>query len=202
MIKSFKILSTLIFINCLYGQGLTIKGGYNTSKIRLNDESLSENIDIYFKNGFDIGIESGNEEWILGFSYLQRGSQVEFYVESYDTTGGYNVKSSDVYYYGALHFLLITRLGSGIDGFGGVQTGFPLGGKASVETRMNNENSSIDADELGVDTGFLIGANFKINEYIGLRASYYMGLTDVAEGIDEDTNYKNNTLNFSLLINL
>ena len=40
-----------------------------------------------------------------------------------------------------------------------------------------------------------------INEQFGLRASYYMGLTDVADGVDEDENYKNNTLSISILMN-
>ena len=40
-----------------------------------------------------------------------------------------------------------------------------------------------------------------INERIGLRASYYLGLTDVPSDYFYNTNYKNNTFSFSVLVN-
>ena len=47
----------------------------------------------------------------------------------------------------------------------------------------------------------MLGANYVINERIGFRASYYLGLTDLPNDVFYNTNYKNNTFGFSVLVN-
>ena len=165
------------------------------SKIKYNDDDVEENIDIDSKGVINVGLETRSGDLILGGSFLQRGSQLSF------SLMGYEFEGYDIYNYGAVHILYPTSLGDGFEGFGGIQAGLPLGGKTHIESGGEDETEDIDADELNFDAGLLLGANFMINDQFGLRASYYMGLTDVADEIDDDANYKNNTLSFSVLMN-
>ena len=41
-----------------------------------------------------------------------------------------------------------------------------------------------------------------LNEKFGIRASYYLGLTDVVKDYDVDENYKNNTISLLGLMKL
>ena len=67
---------------------------------------------------------------------------------------------------------------------------------------MEREFEDIDADGFGIDAGLLVGASFMLNEKFGIRASYYLGLTDVAKDGAADENYKNNTISLSALMKL
>ena len=49
---------------------------------------------------------------------------------------------------------------------------------------------SVKSNALNFDAGLLLGANYMINERIGLRASYYLGLTDVPSDVFYNTNFK------------
>ena len=69
----------------------------------------------------------------------------------------------------------------------------------NVETEYSTE--SVDPTDLNFDAGLLLGANYMINERIGLRASYYLGLTDFPSDVFYNTNYKNNTFSFSVVVN-
>ena len=191
----FLLISILIISNIFAQSGFTLIGGYNMSKAMYNDDDVADNVDVDSKGAINIGLETRNGDLILGGSFLQRGSEYKF------SLMGYNLEGHDTYNYAAVHLLYPTSLGDGIEGFGGIQAGLPLGGEAYVESGANNETTDIDADELSFDAGLLVGANLMINEQFGLRASYYMGLTDVADGVDEDENYKNNTLSISILMN-
>tara|TARA_B100001287_G_C22579948_1_gene480451 strand:- start:279 stop:863 length:585 start_codon:yes stop_codon:yes gene_type:complete len=189
------LISIFIISNIFAQNGFTLVGGYNMSKIKYNDDDVAENVDIDSKGTINVGLETRSGNLILGGSFLQRGSQFEF------SLMGYEFEGYDIYNYGAVHILYPTSLGEGFEGFGGIQAGLPLGGEVHIESGADDETEDIDADELSFDAGLLLGANFMINEQFGLRASYYMGLTDVADGTNDDENYKNNTLSFSVLIN-
>ena len=44
-----------------------------------------------------------------------------------------------------------------------------------------------------------MGVDYSINANMGVRASYYLGLADVAEDVDSDFNYNNTGIGVSLL---
>ena len=188
-------ISVFLLSNIFAQSGFTLIGGYGMSKIQYNDDDVAENIDIDSKGTINIGLETRGGGVIFGGSFLQRGSKVEF------SLMGYEFEGYDTYNYGAVHMLYPTVLGNGLEGFGGIQAGLPLGGETHIESGGDDETDEIDADQLSLDIGLLFGANYMINEQIGVRASYYMGLTDVADGLEEDANYKNNTFGFSVLFN-
>ena len=179
------LISVFMLSNIFAKSGFTLTGGYNMSKIKVKDDNnLLDNFDHDYIGGFNIGLEKHAGNLIVGASFLQRGSMLK---------GPYSI----LYNYGAAHLLFPTNLGYGFEGFGGVQAGLSLGGSAVRNTRTEN----IDAAALNFDAGLLLGANYMINEQIGLRASYYKGLTSVVKNIDDDLNRKNNTLSFSVSVN-
>ena len=188
-------ISIFLLSNIFAQSGFTLIGGYNSSKVKYNDDDVAEGFDINSKGTINIGLETRSGGLILGGSFLQRGSEFEF------SLMGYDFEAYDIYNYGAVHILYPNRLGDGFEGFGGIQAGLPLGGETHIETGGNDETENIDTDQLSFDAGLLFGANIMINEQFGVRASYYMGLTNVAAENDDDANYKNNTLSFSVLMN-
>ena len=133
---------------------------------------------------------------IVGASFLQRGSKLK---DSYSFGSG--IVGYDSYNYGAAHLLFSTNLGYGFKGLGGIQAGLRLGGSSNPNVGTEYSTGSVDPAALNFDAGLLLGANYMINERIGLRASYYLGLTDVPSDFFYNTNYKNNTFSFSVLVN-
>ena len=190
------IISLFILSNIFAQSGLTVIGGYNMSRIKYNDADVSENIDIDNRGGFNIGIEKNTGSLIAGASIVQRGAEYEFDLMGYEFSG------YDVYNYAALHVLYPIAMGTGLEGFGGLQAGFALGGETHIEAMGNTETEDIDADGFGIDAGLLVGASFMLNEKFGIRASYFLGLTDVAKDGADDENYKNNTISLSALMKL
>ena len=190
-------LTSFLIVSSIFAQsGLTVIGGYNMSKVKYNDDDFTEQIDIDTRSGFNIGFETRSANLISGASFVQRGAEIEF--EAY----GYDVDGYDVYNYATTYILYPIAMGTGLEGFGGLQTGFSLGGEAYIEVAGNTETEDIDSDDIGVDVGLLVGASFMLNEKFGIRASYYLGLTDVAKDLDEDFNFKNNTISLSALMKL
>ena len=186
-----KLISFFMLSNIFAQRGLTLTGGYNMSNIKYKDDNNPlGNLNNEYKGGFNIGLEKHAGNLIVGASFLQRGSTLK---EPYSNGSG--IIGSDLYNYGAAHLLFSTNLGYGFKGLGGVQAGLRLGGSSKYSTE------SVDPTDLNFDAGLLLGANYMINERIGLRASYYLGLTDVPSDVFYNTNYKNNTFSFSVLVN-
>ena len=60
------------------------------------------------------------------------------------------------------------------------------------------DTEEIDAEDMELDYGLFLGVDYMINEKIGLRASYFKGLSDIFE----ESTIKNNTMSVSLLFNI
>ena len=174
--------------NIFAQSGFTLTGGYNMSKIMFKDDNDPVgNLDHEYNGGFNIGLEKHAGNLIVGAGFLQRGSRLK----DSSSFGSYIIRS-DLYNYGAAHLLFSTNLGYGFKGLGGIQAGLRLGGSSNPNVGTENSTGSVDPAALNFDAGLLLGANYMINERIGLRASYYLGLTDVPSDFFYNTNYKNN----------
>ena len=186
------IISIFIISNIFAQSELSVIGGYNMSNISYNDADVADLVNIFDRGGFNFGVESNTGSLIVGASFVQRGAELEY--EAFGFSG------YEVYNYAALHVLYPIAMGSVLEGFGGLQAGFALGGETLIEGMgAAQEPEDIDADGFGIDAGLLVGANFMLNESAGIRASYYLGLSDVIKDLDEDLNYKNNTISLSLI---
>jgi len=189
-------LTSLIFISSIFAQSAMI-GGYNMSKIESNTEDSDLKRDT--RSGYNLGFETRSGNLIAGASFVQRGSETKFNDEYID------FKSDLLFNYAALHLLLPIPMGTSLEGLLGLQAGFGLGGvsKSTYTTNWNGnteiEEENIEKDEFDVDAGLLVGADIMLNESAGIRASYYLGLTDVVKDLDEDSNFKNNTISLSLI---
>ena len=191
------LISFLMLSNIFAQSGFTLTGGYNMSKIKYKDDNdPAGNFDYEYNGGFNIGLEKHAGNLIVGASFLQRGSKLK----DSSPSGSY-IFRSDLYNYGAAHLLFSTNFGYGFKGLGGVQVGLRLGGSSNPNVGTEYSTESVEPTALNFDAGLLLGANYMINERIGLRASYYLGLTDVPSDYFYNTNYKNNTFSFSVLVN-
>ena len=89
-----------------------------------------------------------------------------------------------------------------------MQIGSSLGGTSVAKLRLAEFNSSqsdtidMEPKEFGLDGGLQFGIDYMLNHRLGLRASYYMGMTDVRDTLSNSLNFKNNTLNLSAIIKL
>jgi len=188
-------LTSLLIISSIFAQSAMI-GGYNMSKVEYNNED-TDDLKIDTRSGFNLGFETRSGNLIAGASFVQRGSETTF------NEDGLDFKSDLLLNYAALHLLIPIPMGTSLEGFGGLQAGFSLGGisKSTINWYGYTETvkEDIETDEFDVDAGLLVGANIMLNESAGIRASYYLGLTDVVKDIDEDDNFKNNTISLSLI---
>tara|TARA_Y100001980_G_scaffold45616_1_gene26483 strand:- start:554 stop:1183 length:630 start_codon:yes stop_codon:yes gene_type:complete len=191
------LISVFTLSNIFAKSGFTLNGGYNISNIKYKDDNNTPgNLNNEYKDGFNIGLEKHLGNLIVGASFLQRGSRLK----DSSPFSSYIIRS-DLYNYGTTHLLFSRNLGYGFKGLGGFQAGLRLGGSSNPNVGTEYSNESVDPTALNFDAGLLLGANYMINERIGLRASYYLGLTDVPSDYFYNINYKNNTFSFSVIVN-
>jgi len=191
-------------------KGLTIIGGNNMSTIKYNDDKINNQIDISPRNGSNIGLEYRFRRFIIGATYLQRGSKLKQATTM--NIGGidYDIElgGHEVYNYAAAHIYYPISISEHIKVFGGVQIGSSLGGISVAKLSFTEFNSS-QSDEIdmkpegfGLDAGLQFGVDYMLNHRFGLRSSYYLGMTDVRDTLSNSLNFKNNTLNLSAIIKL
>ena len=191
-------------------KGLTIIGGNNMSTIKYNDNKINDKIDISSRNGSYFGLEYRLPRLIVGASFLQRGSKLKQATTM--SIGGidYDIEISgdEVYDYAAAHIYYPISLNEQIEVFGGVQVGRSRGGTSIAKLSLTEFNSSqsdtldMKPREFGLDGGLQFGVNYMLNHRLGLRASYYIGRTDVRDTLSNNYNFKNSTINLSTIIKL
>jgi len=191
-------------------KGLAIIGGNNMSTINYNDNKINDQFDISPRNGSYIGLEYRFSRLIVGAGFLERG----FKIKQATTTniGGTDYKSEisgyEVYNYTAAYIFYPISINEQIEVFGGVQVGGSRGGTSVFKFSLTEFNSSqsdtIDMKPkgFGLDAGLQFGADYMLNHRLGLRASYYMGMTNVRDTLSNNQNFKNSTINLSAIIKL
>jgi len=118
------------------------------------------------------------------------------------------ISGYEVYNYAAAHIYYPISISEQIEVFGGMQIGSSLGGTSVAKLSFTEFNSS-QSDEIdmkpegfGLDAGLQFGVDYMLNHRLGLRSSYYLGMTDVRDTLSNSLNFKNNTLNLSAIIKL
>jgi hypothetical protein len=86
-----------------------------------------------------------------------------------------------------------------LSAFGGFQLGKCIGGKTEASFAGESDSEDLKGEDFALDYGLLLGIDYSINANMGVRASYYLGLADVAEDLDSDFNYKNTGIGISIL---
>ena len=198
------ILLNILFISTIFAQnGLTVVGGLNQSNQTFEEDDVGDE-NINYLNGYNLTVEKSFGIAKFGVGLNQRG--VKLNAEESDMGMSLNMEVEQTLNYLTLHAVYPYAIQEKITVFGGVQLGKGLGGEANMkisisflgETESSDESEDIDAEEMDLEYGLFLGGDYMINEKIGVRASYFKGLSDIAE--DDET--KNNTISVSLLFNL
>jgi hypothetical protein len=184
-------------------KGLIIVGGLNQSN-QYAEEELND-FDINYIDGYNLGIEKSFGNTRFGVGLNQRG--VKLKSESNIMDISISVNGEQRVNYLTLHTVYPYMIQEKVTVFGGVQFGKGLGGEAKVKSLMSGsllgedydhgfeQTEEIDADDMSLEYGLFIGVDYIINEFIGGRASYFKGLSDISEY----AKIKNNTISVSLL---
>ena len=191
-------------------KGLAIIGGNNMSTIKYNDNKIDDQIDISPRNGSYIGLEYRLPRLIVGASFLQRGSKLKQATTM--SIGGIDydieISGNEVYDYAAAHIYYPISINEQIEVFGGLQIGKSRGGTSVAKLSLTEFNSSqsdtldMKPKEFGLDGGLQFGVDYMLNHRLGLRASYYIGRTNVRDTLSNNFNFKNSTINLSAIIKL
>ena len=196
--------------NVISQKGLSIFSGYNLSKINYNDNKINDQNDITSLIGSSIGIEYRFPKFIIGTTLIQRGSKLK----QRTTTNiggvdyGIEISGQEVYNYVAAHMYYPISLNERLQFFGGVQIGKSLGGESITKFSFIDYNSSqsdtinMKPKEFGLDTGLQFGLDYMLNNRLGLRTSYYLGMSDVRDTLSSNFNFKNQTVSLSAFIKL
>ena len=197
------ILLNILFISAIFAQsGLTVVGGLNQSKQTIEEDA--DDLDINYMNGYNLYVERSFGVARFGVGLNQRGVKLNQEVSDMGIT--ISVDGEQTLNYLTFHAIYPYAIQEKITVFGGVQLGKGLGGEANMkismsflgETESSDESEDIDAEEMDLEYGLFLGGDYMINEKIGVRASYFKGLSDIFEGVTT----KNNTISVSLLFNI
>ena len=207
-----------------------IGGWFNLSQIKYNDESINDMVNIETLRRNNIGVETKFNNIIAGVGFVQRGYRYKIEGSSFnvefnppDINSPFNVLlfplfleftlGTSLYGYevfNLLNFYTLYVIDSDkdeIDLFGGLQIGFPIGGKIKASklyfSSFDYDGENIEAKNMNICAGLLIGLNLSSsNTNFGFRASYYLGITDFKKSASSENNYKNRTLSLSVLLYL
>ena len=197
------ILLNILFISAIFAQsGLTVVGGLNQSKQTIEEDA--DDLDINYMNGYNLYVERSFGVARFGVGLNQRGVKLNQEVSDMGIT--ISVDGEQTLNYLTLHAVYPYAIQEKITVFGGVQLGKGLGGEANMkmsmsvlgETESSDDSEDIDAEDMELEYGLFLGGDYMINEKIGVRASYFKGLSDIFE----DVTTKNNTISVSLLFNI
>ena len=198
------VLLNILFISAIFAQnGLTVVGGLNQSNQTFEEDDVGDE-NINYLNGYNLTVEKSFGIAKFGVGLNQRG--VKLNAEESIMGISVSLDAEQTLNYLTLHAVYPYAIQEKITVFGGVQLGKGLGGEANMkismsflgETESSDDSEDIDAEDMELEYGLFLGGDYMINEKIGVRASYFKGLSDIAE--DADT--KNNTISVSLLFNL
>jgi methyl-accepting chemotaxis protein len=191
------LLSSILFISVSLSQDITVFGGLNESAANWNEDQDFGDFEEGYASGLKIGIEKRVGPALLGLGFNQRGLQINI-----DSDGIEGFRKGLINYV-TFHGLYPINLKDGITGFGGLQLGQPMGSVIYAEETYDGETATneeeFDAETFNFDYGIIFGAQYWLTEKIGLRTSYYLGLADVEAEVEEEYNYKNTTVSFSLI---
>ena len=198
------ILLNILFISAMFAQsGLTVVGGLNQSKQTIEEDA--DDLDINYMNGYNLYVERSFGVARFGVGLNQRGVKLNQEVSDMGIT--ISVDGEQTLNYLTLHAVYPYAIQEKITVFGGIQLGNGLGGEAKIKQSISGsglfDGSSVDSEEwdaedMELEYGLFLGGDYMINEKIGVRASYFKGLSDIFE----DVTTKNNTISVSLLFNI
>ena len=198
------ILLNIVFFSAIFAQsGLTIVGGLNQSKQTIEEDA--DGLEINYMNGYNLYAEMSFGVARFGVGLNQRGVKLNQEVSDMGIT--ISVDGEQTLNYLTLHAIYPYAIQEKITVFGGIQLGNGINGEAKIKQSISGsglfdgtsvDSEEWDAEDMELEYGLFLGLDYMINEKIGVRASYFKGLSDIFEGATT----KNNTISVSLLFNI
>ena len=201
------ILLNILFISAMFAQsGLTVVGGLNQSKQTIEEDV--DDLDIDYMNGYNLYVERPFGVARFGVGLNQRGVKLNQEVSDMGVT--VSVAGEQTLNYLTLHAVYPYAIQEKITVFGGIQLGNGINGEAKIKQSISGsglfdgtsvDSEEWDAEDMELEYGLFLGGDYMINEKIGVRASYFKGLSELfTNPVDGST--KNNTMSVSLLFNI
>ena len=201
------ILLNILFISAIFAQsGLTVVGGLNQSKQTIEEDA--DDLDINYMNGYNLYVERSFGVARFGVGLNQRGVKLNQEVSDMGIT--ISVDGEQTLNYLTLHAVYPYAIQEKITVFGGIQLGNGINGEAKIKQSISGsglfdgtsvDSEEWDAEDMELEYGLFLGGDYMINEKIGVRASYFKGLSDIFSN-PGDVPTKNNTISVSLLYHL
>ncbi len=178
------VLFLVLFSLLLCGDAeIFLFGGVNFGSIAYNEEVT---VNKSARTGVNLGVDFVATNFKGGIGYNQFGSNFKI--------NGYH--ASDTYNYISLYGSFCYRFQQ-FRLFGGIQAGKALEGSAKI----SGSSFSISADTFNFDFGILAGMDIMFAPKLGLKATYFHGLTDVIKDLPQGAiNYKNRGVGLCLLV--
>jgi len=183
-------LSLNLFSELAAENNITFSGGINLARVRY--KKIANRVNISFRSGFNIAIETKAGPEIIGLNFLQRGGNIA--IKETDEKLTYTFNYITGY---ALHPV---QLNKKLILLGGINFGQCIRGSNTLTSNNITYKNKIEAKFFMFDIGLQLGANIMFNNQFGIRAIYYFGITDVAMNISSDYNFKNQGLGITFLI--
>ena len=189
-------ITVVLAVNLSAQVDLTFVGGLNLSSVKYNDSNADNSVDILMRSGFILGAETVGGPFIVGAAFIQRGANIKSKV--------YDFEGSDTYNYLSGYLLYPISVQKQLSLFGGCQLGKFIGGTSEIKWNGDSESFDLEAEDFALDFGLLFGADVMLNSTIGVRGSYYIGLSNVigVDGYPSESNYKNSGIGICLLFKI
>ena len=192
---------------------LTVVGGLSSSSLvqDINPLNINSSREIDNISGYNLAVEKSFGTSRFGVGLNQRSVKMNTKENSSLTSFAMEVEENLNYLtLHAVNTLIITEK---ITVFGGAQLGKTLGGEVKMKrslsvwgVTLDNESVDIDAEDMDLEYGLFLGGDYMINKKIGVRASYFKGLSELnfeeSTSYEEKTTTKNNTMSVSLIFSL
>lgn len=143
------------------------------------------------KTGVTLGAETTIGHFIIGSAFIQRGTSYKD--GALDRIGSYTFNYLSGYILGKLTYKEV------LSAFGGFQLGKGLSGTQEGDVDNSLGSGDFKAEDFNIDFGLLFGADIMYNSHIGLRASYYIGFTDILNEVPSNYNIKHRGVGICLL---
>ena len=183
--------------------GLIIVGGMNLSNQTYEEDT--DGMNIKYMNGYNLYVEGSFSIARFGVGINQRGVKLN----QSETSMGMTVSADGEQNlnYLTIHFNYPLLIKEKEILFLGLQLGKGLRGEAKIKQSIsgtglfdgtNVDSYDIDAEDMDLEYGLFLGGDYIVNDKIGIRVSYFKGLSETVE----DSKAKNNTISFSFFYSL
>ena len=182
------------YINPLKESKLRIIIGSGISNIKLSNKYNNYNSN--HLPTFSLGIEYPLTNTLIGMTYLKRGAQ---------NLSSWDLMDYDIidYNYLCFYFLFHTvSFGEQTKLFVGFQNGILLNGSYENSFNYDMDIERMERKDFNNDIGILAVINYNIKGYKilrGIKISYFMGMRDVKKDLITDDNWKNNSIDLSII---